>query len=88
MTGRIPKIAEQRPADPQEKRDEKSRASSGDQQQEPPSGGSGSGPSQKALSLCLVKQAERLLEALAQAQAGIKKKLELRPGTVKVEKDW
>ncbi len=77
---------QQRPGDPQENRDEKSRAS-GDQQQEPPredqtqASPEGSQPMSR-------EEAERLLEALAQAQAGIKKKLELRPGTVKVEKDW
>ena len=78
--------AEQRPADPQEKRDEKSRAS-GDQQQEPPQEDQAQAPPDGSQPMSR-EEAERLLEALAQAQAGIKKKLELRPGNVKVEKDW
>ncbi len=77
---------EQRPGDPQENRDEKSRAA-GDQQQEPPQEGQAQAPPDGSRPMSR-EEAERLLEALAQAQAGIKKKLELRPGTVKVEKDW
>ncbi len=77
---------EQRPGDPQENRDEKSRAA-GDQQQEPPQEGQAQAPPDGSQPMSR-EEAERLLEALAQAQAGIKKKLELRPGTVKVEKDW
>ena len=77
---------EQRPGDEQENGDEKSRASGG-RQEEPsqedqaPASPDGAQPMSR-------EEAERLLEALAQAQAGVKKKLELRPGTVKVEKDW
>lgn len=78
---------EDRPEDEPEKRDEKSRAGGGDQQQEPAqedqaqASPDGSQPMSR-------EEAERLLEALAQAQAGVKKKLEMRPGTVRVEKDW
>ena len=77
---------EQRPADQQENRDQKSRASGG-QQEEPPQEGQAQASPDGAQPMSR-EEAERLLEALAQAQAGVKKKLELRPGTVKVEKDW
>ncbi len=77
---------QQRPVDPQENRDEKSRASGG-QQQEPAQEDQAQAPPDGPQPMSR-EEAERLLEALAQAQAGIKKKLELRPGNVKVEKDW
>ena len=78
---------EQRGGDSQQDRDGESRAGGGDEQQDPAqqdqaqASPDGSQPMSR-------EEAERLLEALAQAQAGVKKKLELRPGTVKVEKDW
>ena len=78
---------EQRRGDPQEDRDENSRAGSGDQQQEPAQEDQAQTPPSGAQPMSR-EEAERLLEALAQAQAGIKKKLETRPGSVKVEKDW
>ncbi len=77
---------EQRPGDPQENGDEKSRASGG-QQEEPPREDQDQASPDGAQPMSR-EEAERLLEALAQAQAGVKKKLELRPGTVRVEKDW
>lgn len=77
---------EQRPGDPQENGDEKSRASGG--QQEEPSREDQAQASPDGAQPMSREEAERLLEALAQAQAGVKKKLELRPGTVRVEKDW
>ncbi len=78
---------EQRRGGPQEDRDENSRAGSGDQQQEPAQKDQAQTPPSGAQPMSR-EEAERLLEALAQAQAGIKKKLETRPGSVKVEKDW
>ena len=77
---------EQRPGDQQEDRDQESRASGG-RQEESSREDQDQASSQGAQSMSR-EEAERLLEALAQAQAGVKKKLELRPGTVKVEKDW
>ena len=77
---------EQRPGDPQENGDEKSRASGG--RQEEPSREDQTQASPDGAQPMSREEAERLLEALAQAQAGVKKKLELRPGTVRVEKDW
>ncbi len=77
---------EPRPGDPQENGDEKSRASGG--QQEEPSREDQDQASPDGAQPMSREEAERLLEALAQAQAGVKKKLELRPGTVRVEKDW
>ena len=77
---------EPRPGDPQENGDEKSRASGG--QQEEPSREDQAQASPDGAQPMSREEAERLLEALAQAQAGVKKKLELRPGTVRVEKDW
>ena len=78
--------SEQRPGDPQENGDEKSHASGG--QQEEPSREDQAQASPDGAQPMSREEAERLLEALAQAQAGVKKKLELRPGSVKVEKDW
>lgn len=78
---------EQRGGDPLENKEEESRADGGDPQQEPAqedqaeASPEGSQPMSR-------EEAERLLEALAQAQAGVKKKLEVHPGTVRVEKDW
>lgn len=77
---------EPRPGDPQENGDEKSRASGG--QQEEPSREDQAQASPDGAQPMSREEAERLLEALAQAQAGVKKKLELRPGTLRVEKDW
>lgn len=77
---------EQRPGDQQEERDKESR-SSGGRQEESSQEDQAQAPSQGA-QLMSREEADRLLEALAQAQAGVKKKLELRPGTVRVEKDW
>ena len=77
---------EQRPGDEQENGDEKSRASGG--QQEEPSQEDQAQASPGGAQPMSREEAERLLEALAQAQAGVRKKLELRPGTVRVEKDW
>ena len=77
---------ESRPGDPQENGDEKSRASGG--RQEEPSREDQAQASPDGAQPMSREEAERLLEALAQAQAGVKKKLELRPGTVRVEKDW
>ena len=77
---------EPRPGDPQENGDEKSRASGG--RQEEPSREDQAQASPDGAQPMSREEAERLLEALAQAQAGVKKKLELRPGTVRVEKDW
>ena len=78
--------SEQRPGDRQEDGDEESRASGG--QQEEPSREDQAQASPDGAQPMSREEAERLLEALAQAQAGVKKKLELRPGRVKVEKDW
>lgn len=77
---------EQRPGDRQENKDEESRASGGRQEEssredQAQASSHGAQPMSR-------EEAERLLEALAQAQAGVRKKLEMRPGTVKVEKDW
>ena len=77
---------EQRPGDQQEDREQESRASGG--QQEEPSREDQAQASPDGAQPMSREEAERLLEALAQAQAGVKKKLELRPGSVKVEKDW
>ena len=77
---------EQRPGDQQEDRDEESRASGG-RQEESSQEDQDQASSQGAQPMSR-EEAERLLEALAQAQAGVKKKLEMRPGTVRVEKDW
>ena len=77
---------EQRPGGQQENGEEKSRASGG--QQEKPSQEDQAQASPDGTQPMSREEAERLLEALAQAQSGVKKKLELRPGTVKVEKDW
>ena len=77
---------EQRPGGQQENGEEKSRASGG--QQEKPSREDQAQASPDGAQPMSREEAERLLEALAQAQSGVKKKLELRPGTVKVEKDW
>ncbi len=78
--------SEQRPGDRQEDRDQESRASGGRQEEssredQDQASSHGAQPMSR-------EEAERLLEALAQAQAGVKKKLEMRPGTAKVEKDW
>lgn len=75
---------EQRPGGEQKDRDEESRASGGRQEE---SSREDQAPSHGAQPMSR-EEAERLLEALAQAQAGVKKKLELRPGIVRVEKDW
>lgn len=77
---------EQRPGDRQENRDQESRASGGRQEEssredQAQASSHGAQPMSR-------EAAERLLEALAQAQAGVRKKLEMRPGTAKVEKDW
>lgn len=64
--------SEQRPADRQEEPPREDQAQSSPDGAQPMSR----------------EEAERLLEALAQAQAGVKKKLEMQSGTVKVEKDW
>lgn len=79
--------SEQRPGDPQENRDEESRAGSGGQQQEPAREDRAQTPPGGVQPMSR-EEAERLLEALSQSQAGIRKKLEARPGSVKVEKDW
>ena len=78
--------SELRPGDQQEDRDEEPRASGGRQEEssredQAQASSHGAQPMSR-------EEAERLLEALAQAQAGVKKKLEMRPGTAKVEKDW
>ena len=78
---------EQRGGDPQENKDEESLADGGDQQQEPAQEEQ-AGTSPEGSQAMSREEAERLLEALDQAQAGVKKKLEMRPGTVRVEKDW
>ena len=78
---------EQRGGDPQENKDEESLADGGDQQQEPAQEEQ-AGTSPEGSQAMSREEAERLLEALDQAQAGVKKKLEVRPGTVRVEKDW
>lgn len=77
---------EQRPGDQQENRDEESRASGG--RQEESSRKDQAQASSQGVQTMSREEAERLLEALAQAQAGVRKKLELHPGTVRVEKDW
>lgn len=77
---------EQRPGDRQENSDEESRASGG-REEESSREDQAQASSQGAQPMSR-EEAERLLEALAQAQAGVKKKLELRPGNVRVEKDW
>ena len=77
---------EQRPGDRQENGDEESRASGGQQEETPEEDQAQARP--EGVQPMSREEAERLLEALAQAQAGVKKKLELRPGNVRVEKDW
>lgn len=77
---------EQRPGDQQENRNEESRTS-GSRQEESSQEDQAQASSHGAQPMSR-EEAERLLEALAQAQAGVKKKLEMRPGTGKVEKDW
>ena len=77
---------ERRPGDQPENSDQESRASGG-RQEEPSQEEQAQTPPEGSQPMSR-EEAERLLEALAQAQAGVKKKLELRPGSVKVEKDW